>query len=72
MTLLLKQVKMLLRPPRKNSKQTAEATGELIEDKIADKIVKPKPVPEAKPRYAKKAYIPPEQRQEKLNDLILI
>ena len=46
-----------------------EATGELIGNRVVDKIVKPKPVPDAKLRNAEKIVIPPEKRQEILKKL---
>ena len=47
----------------------AEATCEFIGNKIADKIVKPKPVPDENSRNAKEIVIPPEKRQEILKKL---
>ena len=49
--------------------KTAEATGEFIGNKIADKIVKPKPVPDDNSRYVEEIFIPPEKREEILNKL---
>ena len=46
-----------------------EATGELIGNRIIDKIVKPKPAPDANLRNAEKIVIPPEKRPEILNKL---
>ena len=42
----------------------AEATGEFVGNKTADKIVKPKPVPEAKSRNVEEIVLPPEKRKE--------
>ena len=42
--------------PQKVVHKAAEATGEFIENKIAEKIVKPKPMPEVN------SIIPPEKR----------
>ena len=42
--------------------KAAEATGEFIGNKVADKIVKPKPAPEANSRNKKEIIIPPEKR----------
>ena len=49
--------------------KTAEATGEFIGNKIADKIVKLKPAPDANSKNLKEIVIPPEKRQEILNEL---
>ena len=49
--------------------KTAEATRELIGNKIAEKIVKPKPVPDENSRNVEEIVIPPEKRQEILNEL---
>ena len=54
---------------RKVIHKTAEATEELIENKIAEKIVKPKPLPEANSRNVEEIVIPPEKRQEVLNEI---
>ena len=51
--------------------KTAEATGDLIGNKIADKITsigKPKEKPKEKPE---EIYIPPEKRQQIIDDLKL-
>ena len=48
--------------------KTAEA-GELIGNKIAEKIVKPKLVPDVNIRNVEQIVIPPEKRQEMLNEL---
>ena len=53
------------------AQKTAEATGDLIENKIADKITsigKPKEKPKEKPE---EIYIPPEKRQQIIDDLRL-
>ena len=53
--------------------KTAEATGDLIGNKIADKITsigKPKEKPETKEK-AEEIYIPPEKRQQIIGDLKL-
>ena len=50
--------------------KAAEATGDLIENKIADKITsigKPK----EKPKETEEIYIPPEKRQQIIDDLRL-
>ena len=57
---------------KKLVKQTGEAPGELIGNEIVEKIVKPKPAPEAKPRHFKGMFIPPKQRPEIVNDLRLL
>lgn len=57
---------------KKIVKQTGEAPGELIGNEIVEKIVKPKPAPEAKPRHVKGMFIPPKQRPETVNDLRLL
>ena len=48
----------------KNINKVVEAKGELVVNKIADKIVKPKPVPKPKSNQVEEIYISPEQRQE--------
>ena len=53
--------------------KTAEATGDLIGNKIADKITfigKPKEEKE-KPKETEEIYIPPEKRQQTIDDLRL-
>ena len=53
--------------------KTAEATGGLIENKIADKITsiaKPKEKPKTKEK-PEEIYIPPEERQQIIDDLRL-
>ena len=49
--------------------KTAEGTGELIGNKIADKIVKAKLIPGVNSRNVEEIVIPPEQIQEILNEL---
>ena len=46
--------------------KTVEATAELIGNKIAEKIEKPKPVPDVN---VEEIVIPPEKRQKLLNKL---
>ena len=57
-----------LDPVKTGSKLVAhiadEATGEFVGNKTADKIVKPKPVPEAKSRNVEEIVLPPEKRKE--------
>ena len=47
----------------------AEGTDEFIGNTIADKIVKPKPPPNANSRNVKEIVIPPEKREEILKKL---
>ena len=47
--------------------KAAEATGKLIRNKIANKVVKPKPVPNENSRNVEEIIIPPEKREEILN-----
>ena len=55
---------------RKNCFQKkAEATGELIGNKIAEKVVKPKAVPTKNSRNVEEIVIQPEKRQEILHKL---
>ena len=49
--------------------KTAEATSELIENNIAERIVKPKHVLDENLRKIKEVDISPEKRQEILNKL---
>ena len=52
--------------------KTAEATGDLIGNKIADKITSiGKPKEKEKPKEIEEIYIPPEKRQQIINDLRL-
>ena len=48
--------------------KASEATGEFIGDNIADKTVKPKPVPGENSRNVEEIVIPPEKKQEILNE----
>ena len=54
---------------KKVNHKTAEATDELIGNKIADKTVKPLPVPDTNWRDAEEIVIPPQRRKEVLNEL---
>ena len=47
----------------------AKVTGEFIGNKLADKVVKPKPVPDINSRDVDETGIPPEKREEILNEL---
>ena len=49
--------------------KAAEASGEFLGNKIADKIVKPKPESDMNSRYVEEIVIPPEEREEILNEL---
>ena len=49
--------------------KASEASGEFIGNKIADKIVKPKPVPNANLRNVEEIVILPEKREEILDDI---
>ena len=49
--------------------KAAEATGEFIGNKIADKITKRKPVPDENSGDVEEIIIPPENREEILNEL---
>ena len=49
---------------KKGTHKTAEATGELRGYKIAEKIVKPKPVSDENSRNVEEIVIPPEKRQD--------
>ena len=49
--------------------KAAEVARELIGNEIADKIVKPKPVPDVNLRNIEETIIPPEQREDILNEL---
>ena len=52
--------------------KTAEATGDLIENKIADKITSiGKPKEKEKTKEIEEIYIPPEKRQQIIDDLRL-
>ena len=49
--------------------KAAEATGEVLGNKTADKIVKPKPLHDENLRDVEEKTIPPEKRKEILNEL---
>ena len=49
--------------------KAAEATGEFLGNKIADKIMNPKPLLAQNSRNDEEIVIPPEKRQEILNEL---
>ena len=49
--------------------QTVQATGKLTGNTIADKIVKPKPVPDENSRNFGEVVVAPENREEILNEL---
>ena len=49
--------------------KTAEATGELIGNKIGEKFVKPKPLPDMNSRNFEEIVIPLDKGQEILNKL---
>ena len=53
--------------PQKVDHEAAEATGEFIGNKIADKTLKPKPVLDVNSRNVKEMIILPEQKEEILN-----
>ena len=52
---------------KKLTHKAAEATGEFIENKAADRIVKPKRLPTENLRNVEKVIIPSEKREEILN-----
>ena len=52
--------------------KTAEATGDLIGNKIADKISRPKKVTKQATDEPKEIYIPPDKRQQIIDELKLI
>ena len=54
---------------KKVAHKAAEATEEFIVNKIADKVVKPKPMPEENLINIEEIIIPPDQREEILGDL---
>ena len=54
---------------KKVAHKAAEPTGQFIGNKIANKIVKPKPVLDMNSRNVKEMIIPPEKRGELLNEL---
>ena len=58
--------------PKRVVQKTAEATGDLTENKIADKITSlSKPAKKEKQNKAEEIYIPPEKRQQIIDDLRL-
>ena len=54
---------------QKAAQKAAEATGEFIENKIADKIVKTKPMLDENSRNAEEIIIPPDKREEIIKKL---
>ena len=61
-------------PSKRVVQKTAEATGDLIEDKIADKITslgETKSYKREKVKEEREIYIPPEKRQQIIHDLRL-
>ena len=59
--------------PKRVVQNTAEATGDLIVNKIADKITSiGKPKEKKKANKAEEIYIPPEKRQQIIDDLRLV
>ena len=54
---------------KKVAHKAAEATGEFIENKIADKTVKPKPVTDDISRRVTEITFPPEKKEEVPNEL---
>ena len=54
---------------KKVVRKTAEATGEYIENETTDKTVEPKPVPDESSRNVEEIVIPPEKREEILNEI---
>ena len=65
----LLQLDALKTVTKKVSHKAAEATGEFIWCKIANEIVKPKPVVDLSSRNVEEIIIPQEQREEILNEL---
>ena len=54
------------------AQKTAEATGDLTGNKIADKIISiGKPKEKEKPKKTEEIYIPPEKKQQIIDDLRL-
>ena len=49
--------------------KVAEGIGELLGNKIADKIAKPKPIPNENSKDVEAIIIPSEKREEILNEL---
>ena len=54
---------------KKEVHKAAEATGQFIGNKIADTILKWKPVIDENSRNVEEIVVPPEKRQEMLNEL---
>ena len=54
---------------KKVAHKAVAAMVEFIGNKIADKIVQPKPAPDVNSRNVEEVIIPPEQREEILNKL---
>ena len=54
---------------QKVAHKAAEATGKFIGNKIANKIEKPKLLPDENSRNVEEVIIPPEQREKILNEL---
>ena len=50
---------------KKEAHKAVEATGEVIGNKIANKVVKPKPVPDENSRNVEEIIIPPEYSSSK-------
>ena len=76
-TLMDTAIKIIIDTAKTASKRvvqkTAEATGDLIGNKIADKITSiGKPKEKEKTNKAEKIYIPPEKRQQIIDDLRLL
>ena len=68
LTLPQKQDQMLKTASKKLVRETAEATGEFIGNKIADKIIKPKPESYVNSRNVEEIIILFEKREEILNE----
>ena len=54
---------------KKVAHKIAEATGKFIGNKIADKIVKPKPLPAGNWKNVEEIVVPPGKREEIFNEL---
>ena len=54
---------------KKVAMKVAEGIGELLGNKIADKIAKPKPIPNENSKDVEAIIIPSEKREEILNEL---
>ena len=54
---------------QKVTHKVTEGTGEFIGNKIVDKTLKPKPVPDVNSINVEEIVIPPEKREEILNEL---